>query len=91
MSSSIDTPTKETARERASRIWHNNKVIREIKSQDHEPQPTHHAPTLKREILKILSQKNNDTLRNYMIAINERRRRLLKEKLRRLKAEQSNE
>jgi hypothetical protein len=91
MSPCIDPPT-ETARERAARIWHNNRIIRE--SQDHEPQPTdqqHNAPTLRREILKILSQRSNDTIRNYIISINERRRRLLKEKLRRLRAEQSSE
>jgi hypothetical protein len=90
MSSTIDPPT-ETARERAARIWHNNQILR--KSQDHEPQPTeqHNAPTLRREILKILSQRSNDTIRNYIISINERRRRLLKEKLRRLRAEQSSE
>jgi len=87
----IDDPNKETARERAARIWHNNRIIRESQSQDHEPQQTAPAPTLRREILKILSQRNDNTLRNYIIAINERRRRLLKEKLRRLRAEQSNE
>jgi hypothetical protein len=88
----IDDPNKETARERAKRIWNNNRIIRESQATDQSPQPTrHNASTLKHEILKIFADKNQETLRNYIIAINERRRRLLREKLRRLRAESEDE
>lgn len=93
---------KETARKRAARIWHNHAIIRDIQAKgqytiiDDNGQPDwekkNKTPTsIRREILGIFAKQSNDTIRNYIISINERRKKLLREKLRRLKAEHGDE
>lgn len=81
----------ETARERATRLWHNRKVMREAnKIHTITPQATERlrkSLSLREEILKIFAHKNNEILSKYMISIHHRHKILLKEKLRRLRAE----
>jgi hypothetical protein len=87
---STDIP-KETAREKATRIWRNNEIIRSL----NQPTATVQQPApskLRNEILSILNSKNTEIIKNYIIMLNIRKRKLLKEKLRRLmEAEQSDE
>ena len=80
-----DEPKQESARDRATRKWHNNRVMRESITTDEKPIVT--SPTLRYEIMTIFKEKHQKTLMQYIIAIQERRRRLLKEKLRRLQME----
>jgi hypothetical protein len=87
----MDNTRKESARQRATRKWHNERIIRQL--QNH-PEPSQHQKvpqTLRYELMQIFSAKNQETIRHYIIAINERKKRLLREKLRRLKAEQTSE
>jgi hypothetical protein len=80
--------SKETARERATRMWRNAHIQRTM---GHEPQTYDHTPQgnkLRAHIIKLLTSKNNTTLHNYLISIEMRRRSLLAEKLRRLRAQQ---
>jgi hypothetical protein len=87
----LDHP-KESARERATRKWHNNRVIHKIKTSEDEPiQIPIITTSMKKEILKIFTEKDNQTIRNYILSIQSRRIKLLKEKLRRLRAENGNE
>jgi hypothetical protein len=88
----FDQP-KESARERATRKWHNNRVIHKIKTTtDHEPQmPVQQPSTMRKEIMKIFAERDNQTMRNYILSIQSRRIKLLKEKLRRLRAESDSE
>jgi hypothetical protein len=88
----LDYP-KESARARATRKWHNNHVIRHI-NKEQEPQATKNIPIQSKaykEILKIITEKDDYIMRNYIISIRERHIKLLKEKLRRLRAENKSE
>jgi hypothetical protein len=76
---------KESARQRATRIWHNERIIRHLRHHEEPPQHQKVPQTLRYELMQIFSTKNQETIRHYIIAINERKRRLLKEKLKRLK------
>ena len=83
-------PHKESARQRATRKWRNNQVLKESQATGQEPQTTNQTPNLntsrmRKMILEIISEHTNDRLQYYMSVIDIRRRRLLKEKLRRLK------
>jgi hypothetical protein len=82
-----DEPPKETARERAMRKWRNHHILKQVVADGVEPATMkwHNSSKLKKEILAIFRTKNTDILMNYMIAIKLRRRKLLKEKLRRLR------
>jgi hypothetical protein len=85
----------ESARNKAMRRWHNNYVNHSAKPQytEDEKQILRHEPptSIAREILSIIRQKNSDMMLNYMISIEARRRSLLREKLRRLKENVSNQ
>jgi hypothetical protein len=83
-----DGTSKETARERARRIWANAQVQ---KFATNEPQPINKytkSNKLRRHILQILTTKNDSLLHRYIISIEMRRRALLYEKLKRLRAQQ---
>jgi hypothetical protein len=94
--------TKETARQRAIRIWHNNWIQQNAKAPDdiddsysvkalYEERLMNKLRTkLAKEILKIFNKRNRTIIENYKISIQARKRRLLTEKLRRLQASESN-
>ena len=87
-----DEPPRESARERAARIWHNAQIIK-LKQQKKDPLTTTPPRKIKaiiRELLSNMAINNNEIMKNYAIVLNERRKRLLKEKLKRLQ-EQENE
>lgn len=88
----LDQP-KESARAKATRLWHNNRVIHNIKTSTDEPQQiqVQRPSSMRMEILKIFTEQNEYTVRNYILSIQARRIKLLKEKLRRLRAETTNE
>jgi hypothetical protein len=81
-----DEPPRESARARAARIWWNNHVIKQTQ-QNKDPlttTPPRQIKALIRDILSNMIISNNEIIKQYNIVLNERRRRLLKEKLKRL-------
>jgi hypothetical protein len=91
-----ENPTHETARERARRIWRNSWIQKQVTIVDDTSDPdwerildedrrlNNMRSKLTVEINKIINQKNRKIIENYKISIQARRRRLLREKLRRL-------
>jgi hypothetical protein len=80
-------PNKESAKDKAMRIWRNSRLIKDYRPPITEEQPEHiiEPPSrIRVEITKIVIEKNADMVRNYAAALTVRRRKLLKEKLRRL-------
>lgn len=91
----VDKPINETARQRASRMWRNNYIqlhtlaeleapIDEVIEEDKKLNAV--RSRLSKVIRSILSNKNDKAINYYVVALRERRRRLLKEKLRRLRS-----
>jgi hypothetical protein len=93
---------KESARERATRIWHNARIQRSVaQSKTDEEKEIKQTIThirhvdrsitqLKIEIRKLFEQKPNNIIMGYYLALKNQRRKLLEEKLRRLLKEQDN-
>jgi hypothetical protein len=81
---------RESARDRATRKWHNASVKRSV---DDEPRTTiSEKPSKQRmAILGIFKEQSEQTIIYYSMIIHRRHKILLKEKLRRLRAEQHNE
>jgi hypothetical protein len=86
-------PPKESARDKAERIWRNNQIINNYRPRatSQKPEPTllekinpESSRRIKCEIEKILAQKHDNMIRNYVISLKVRRHKLLKEKLKRL-------
>jgi hypothetical protein len=74
---------KETARQRARRIWSNNKLSKEYKNPSSKQQ-TQPPTRMKSELIKILYNREYDTVKYYLIALRARKRKLLKAKLARI-------
>jgi hypothetical protein len=88
MTSVMYDEKRESARERAARIWHNGYILRNQKYD--EPQIVDQCQsTVKREIMKLLKTKDDEIVHKYKIVINLRLIMLLREKLRRLKESQN--
>ena len=87
-------PPKESARQRAERIWRNNAIMHQYKRKpqtiDESSTQKHLNSIIRREILAIFHERNDGTIMKYITSINVRRRALLKEKLRRLTMEKNN-
>jgi hypothetical protein len=88
-----DVPKLETAEERATRIWRNFKIIRESKTTIPEsPVITYPMPAnFRKMILEIFAEKRSDIIIQYQIAIQNQRRRLMLEKLKRLERDNADE
>ena len=100
-----DPPERETAEERAQRYWRNNQVIARILEREKHieeeidiapPQPPlnnylHQLRKFKRDIKNIVSQRPTEMLTQYLISIQSRKNKLLKEKLKRLERTNVNE
>jgi hypothetical protein len=98
----IDTTIKETARQRAQRIWRNNfiqhyNIIDDTSDPDwnkiieEDKQLNTIRARVSHEVRKIIYSKNTEIVTHYIISLRERRRRLLKEKLARLQKSETNE
>jgi hypothetical protein len=87
-----DDPKLETPLQKAERTWHNGQIIRKIMNKIDEefPQPIDNVSferalnTFKKEFRALLINKSTNMLAQYLIVITNRKRRLLKEKLKRL-------
>jgi len=98
----IDGP-KETARQKASRLWHNRYVQSHITIIDDTSEPDWERiiaedkqfqkvrSQLASEVCKIFSTNNDSIINKYMVMLRVRKIRLLQEKLRRLKESEANE
>jgi hypothetical protein len=85
-----DVP-KESARDKATRKWRNNAILREAIGNIDSNLPIEPPSRIRREILAIFRTQSADVIRNYMISLNGRYKKLLKEKLRRLRMEYGDE
>jgi hypothetical protein len=94
----MEESIKETARQRAMRIWRNH-YIQHHTTNDQDPLPINESieedtrinkftSSLKREISSIINEHNYRSIAYYIILIKQRRRKLLQEKLRRLKQQE---
>lgn len=88
-----DPPPKETAEEKAQRYWRNNALIRHITETSEEmigpitPTQNNHLRQLlefKRDLRELILTRPTQALNNYLISIQAKKNRLLREKLRRL-------
>lgn len=94
----LPDPTKESAMERASRIWQNAKIQRKYAISDNikvdlnkvekEYDERRMNSTLARfsaEVKEIVNSNNQNMIKQYLATIRHKKYKLLKEKLRRLK------
>lgn len=92
-----DDPSKlETAEERARRYWRNNRILSQINEEQSEIEESINQPIVptnnyleqlakfKYDIRRIILQRPTEMLTQYLIAIQVRKNKLLREKLRRL-------
>lgn len=95
-----DPPPKETAEEKAQRYWRNNRIISQItETSDSEvtpvtPTQNNHLRQLlefKRDLRELILIRPTQALNNYLISIQAKKNRLLREKLRRLELENDRE